>query len=264
MARHDAARKEMLCNPIGFVALLEAVGCAAMREHMNEELAVGLKPPADARQKFAPVGHVFEHFDRNDAIVDLPGFKGVHVGGDDTKVLKADVGRGMFDVKPLRGGIRHGRDARRWEALGYEQTERTPAASEFQNLLPIFESAAQRLLKKREFLGFGKRLFAGLVEAARVFSRRPEREREEVRGQFIMLPVRLPNVQRHWENPIHFAGRNSTSLVPGRRERERFARSTSAGHSKLGKGVRERRCVLQIASPGGDKAHGRPGCNFEV
>jgi hypothetical protein len=100
--------------------VIETIGFAAMGEHRDEEPAVRHEPGVDARQQFAPVGHMLEHLDRNDAVVNLSRFKAVHVGGYDAEVSKAPFGRGLFNGAPLRGGVRHGRDARRWEALRHE------------------------------------------------------------------------------------------------------------------------------------------------
>jgi hypothetical protein len=71
-------------------------------------------------------------------------------------------------------------------------------------LLSVFEVGSLDSCFKGERLGFSERLFAARIKTARVFSRRSERQREEVRGQLIMLLIGGPNVQGD-RKLIHFA-----------------------------------------------------------
>ena len=62
MARHDAAGKEMLGEPILLVVRIEAIGSSAVRENVNEERALRLQPSSSGAQQLSPVRHALEHF----------------------------------------------------------------------------------------------------------------------------------------------------------------------------------------------------------
>ena len=77
MARHHAAGDEMPGDPVLAIGAIEQIGAGAMREDVREEAAVGLQPCAHARHQFAPVRHVLEHLDGDDAV--KPGRGREHV-----------------------------------------------------------------------------------------------------------------------------------------------------------------------------------------
>ena len=112
MARHDAAGEEMLGDPVGLVAVIEAIGLAAVAEDMDEQPPVGRQPRADALQQGRPVGHMLEHLDRNDAVELTARLEVVHVGGDDREIGQAPRLGFRLDVEPLRRGIRDRGDFR--------------------------------------------------------------------------------------------------------------------------------------------------------
>ena len=115
--------------------------------------------------------------------------------------------------------------------LRHEQTERAPAAAEFQNLLSVFKVGVLDGCFRASGFRFGERFFAGRIEAAGVFPRRPKREREEVRRQFIVLPVGGLNMQRDWKL-IHFA--DEFDFARPRSTRKRAARPVDKrGHSQF-------------------------------
>ena len=79
MARHDPAGEEMPRDPIVAIGVVEQVGSGAMREDMQKEAAVGFQPGPHARHQFAPVHHVLEHLDGDDAVEPGRGREHVHV-----------------------------------------------------------------------------------------------------------------------------------------------------------------------------------------
>jgi hypothetical protein len=117
MARHDAAGEEMLRDPIGLILAIEAIRRRAMAEYMEEKPSIGFQGAADALQQRFPIGHMLEHFDRNDAVE--PGFRHeiVHIAGNDAQIGEtARRGRGL-DISPLPIRVGNGRDSRIGEML---------------------------------------------------------------------------------------------------------------------------------------------------
>jgi hypothetical protein len=103
-----------------------------------------------------------------------------------------------------------------------------------------------------EGLGSGERLLAGRIEAAGVFSLRAQREREEARGHFIVLPIGGRDMlgdgkEIHVAGELDFAcsrwcGKGAASPIDKRR------------HSEFGKGIGKRR-ALRESRRRSDKAY---------
>src|SRR6202167_6669385 len=55
VARHDAAGEEILRDPVGAVAVIEAVRRGAVAEDVQEQLAPGREPAADAAEERRPI-----------------------------------------------------------------------------------------------------------------------------------------------------------------------------------------------------------------
>ena len=79
VARHDAAGKEVLSDPIGLVGLIEPIRCLFVTEYVHEETAVRPQPIGDFADQRLPIGNVFEHFNGDDAIVLTVRLEIVHV-----------------------------------------------------------------------------------------------------------------------------------------------------------------------------------------
>ncbi len=88
VCRHDAAREEMVGDPVGRIILIEAIGPILMGEDMQEKPAVRLHPTAHALQKRSPVRHMLEHFDGDDTVKPIPCREVIHVGGDDVRFIR--------------------------------------------------------------------------------------------------------------------------------------------------------------------------------
>ena len=200
-----------------------------MREHMNEEPAVRLRAScgrAPAVRSSWTCARTSRPKRRGRRLV--PGRSAFISAVTTRRFSRRTFGRGLFDVAPLRGGVRHGRDARRREALRHEQTERAPAAAELQNLLSVTEIGVLDGRFEGEGLSFERASRRRSDRGSRKYlPRGPEREREEVRGQLIvLLDWRRRTCWATGKRSISRA--KSISLGPDRVERERLARSTSA------------------------------------
>ncbi len=99
--RHDAASEEMMCDPVGGIFMVEAIGTIAMREDMNEQSSICMKPSAYAFKQGLLVRHMFKHFHRNHTIKALVDGKIVHVGGNNGEVLKTARCCLCFDIGAL-------------------------------------------------------------------------------------------------------------------------------------------------------------------
>ena len=69
---------------------------------MKKHPAFGPKPAARTRKQCLPVGHVFEHLDRNDPVKAGAGVEHVHVGCHDRHIIEACRCGLCFNVSPLR------------------------------------------------------------------------------------------------------------------------------------------------------------------
>ena len=106
---------------------------------MQEDAAVRLEPGRDAGEQFAPVRHVLEHFDGDDAVEAriVARSEVVHVGGDDVEVRQSAPGCLVEDVGALRGRIRNRGDGRARELFRHPQRQGAPAAAEFQDPVAV-------------------------------------------------------------------------------------------------------------------------------
>ena len=102
MARHHPAGEEMLCDPVLAVGAVEQIGAGAVGEDVHEEAAIGREPGSRPRHQFAPVHHVLEHLDRDDAIEPGGRIEHVHVRGDYAKVLQSTFAGFALDEFALR------------------------------------------------------------------------------------------------------------------------------------------------------------------
>ena len=191
MRGHDTAGEEMLGDPVGLVAMVEAIGPVAMSEDVHEEAAVRLQPGACAGQEFVPIGHVLEHLDRDNAVELSLRVEFRHVGGADGKILEAARLGHALDMRALRSGVRNRNDAGIGEVLGHVERQRPPTAAEFENGLAIDEAGIlDGALQRGDFRLIER--FAGVfVETAGIFTASTERQAEELCRHFIMLLVCL-------------------------------------------------------------------------
>ena len=88
MARHHAAGEEMLRDPVLAIGAVKQIGAGPVSEDVHEEAsAVRLQPRAHPDQQVAPVHHMLEHLDRDDAVEPLLDIEPVHVAGDDAQIF---------------------------------------------------------------------------------------------------------------------------------------------------------------------------------
>ena len=80
------------------------------------------------------------------------------------------------------------------EALGHEQSERAPAAAEFENMLAVGEGGVGDGFVQRRGFGRGEGFLAGRIQAAGVFAARAEAESKEFGRQLVVLGVGLGGV----------------------------------------------------------------------
>ena len=113
--------------------MIERVTAEAMAEDVQEELAFRRQPGADTPEQFAPVHHVLEHLDRNDAVEQRRRLECVHARLDDEKAGKSGLRGFLFDVHALGLRIGHCRHRRMRELPCDLKLQRPPAAAEFQN-----------------------------------------------------------------------------------------------------------------------------------
>ncbi len=102
-AWHDAACEEVVGDPVGGIVDVEAVGRGAMREDVRQQAAIRAQPGAATLQQGAPVRHVLEHLDGDDAIETLVRVEHIHVGGDDADVGQPLLARAALDEGALAG-----------------------------------------------------------------------------------------------------------------------------------------------------------------
>src|SRR5688572_14130967 len=68
VGRHHPAGEKVPAHPVRRPLLLEGVRRASVAEHVHEEQAARREPVVDAGEQFAPVAHVLEHLNRDDAV----------------------------------------------------------------------------------------------------------------------------------------------------------------------------------------------------
>ena len=73
-----------------------------MGEDVQEEAAVGLQPCAQSNHQFAPVHHVFEHLDGEDAVEPRFRREQIHVRRGDVQIRQATLSGFALDIFTLR------------------------------------------------------------------------------------------------------------------------------------------------------------------
>ena len=152
VARHDAAGEEVLRDPVGAVAGVEAIGRATVAENVEKEHALRGQPGGGALKERAPVRHVLEHLDRDQAIKLTERREAIDVGGNDSEVAQPFGLRPRGDMGALRVGIGDRHDARGAIVPRHPQRERAPAAAELKDALAVGERRVPRRLGERAFL----------------------------------------------------------------------------------------------------------------
>ena len=169
-----------------------------MGEDMHEELPVGVEPSGDPLHQFPVVLHVLEHLHGDRAVVGarLGRAEGVHVGRDDPDIVELAALRLRLDVKALGVGVGHRRDRGIRVVLGHPERERSPAATEFEDLLAILEFRPLAGELEHCLLGFREGGVRGGPVTAAVFEAGPEDVEVELRRHLIMLLVGIGRVDR--------------------------------------------------------------------
>src|SRR5208283_4791537 len=165
MARHDAAGKEMLRDPIALVVGIEAIGAIAMRKDVDEQPPLGLEPGSRRSQKPPPVRHMLEHFDGDDAV------------------------EARVDKSPLAVRVRDSRDERLGKTFRHSKRQRAPAAAELQDPLAVGKRGPRDRLVKRADFRLRQRRSRKIVKTAGIFSAWAEEQLKEFWRQFIVLGV---------------------------------------------------------------------------
>jgi len=198
--RHDAAGEEVARHPVGAVLGGEVVGGVPVREDVEEELAAGLEPAGDAPHELAPVLHVLEHLDGDDAVVARGlGGEDVHVAGEDADVPEAALGALAFDVGALGRGVRDAGDAGVGVFLRHPEGERAPAAAELEDLHAVLQFRAGAGAREHGLLGLAERFGAGLIITGGVFQAGTEAELIERGRHFVVLLVGGLGLDGHGE-----------------------------------------------------------------
>ncbi len=188
---HDAAGEKMPGNPVGGVVVVETIGSAAVVEDMEEKLAIRFQPGTNAFEEHLPIRHMFEHFDRYDAIKVIAGRKIVHVCGHHGKIGQPALTRAAKDGCPLRCGIGDRRDPRIGKTRCHIKRQRTPAAAEFENVHAVLQLGMVYRLGESSCLRFIEACLVMGIIAAGIFPLGSENQCEKFSGDFIVLPVRL-------------------------------------------------------------------------
>lgn len=153
---HNSTGEEVTCHPficmLGFVK--ESVG--VMGKDMDKDFSAGLEPSGDLTEELAMVADVFEHFNGDEAVKLLIGLEVVDIASDDLEVGESTPAGLFFNVLALGVGIGNGGDLGLGIARRHEKAERTPAASEFEDVLSVAELGA--------LAGEGEHVDLGLFE----------------------------------------------------------------------------------------------------
>ena len=251
VAWHQAAGEEVLADPIGGVGGVEAIGRAAVAEHVDEQGAVGLQPAAHARQKAAPVGHVLEHLHRHHPVEPAIGGEDVHVGGGDGEVGQPLRPGPRLDELALGGGVRNAEDAGVRVMLGHVEAERAPAASELQYLLAVLQVGVGAGLRQRQQFRLLKAFAARGIEAAGIFQVRPEHPLEKGGGELVMLIVGGGRVLGDRPGD-HIGGEGGVGLTLARKVAP--GAGDEGAHGGAAHCIRQGR-ALEHVDDGGDSVH---------
>ena len=192
IARHDAPGEKVPGHPVARALGDEVVGILPVGEDVDEQTSIGPKPPGDIGQELPVILHVLEHLHRDDS-VKLPiatgGLEAVHVTGDDLQVSEASSEGFPFDVFPLRAGVGHAGDPGVGVPSGHPERERSPSATQLQDVLPIGQARALASEGEHDVLGLGQAFLEGIIVAARIFKAWTEAQLVEARGNLVMLLV---------------------------------------------------------------------------
>ena len=145
---------------------------------------------------------MFEHLDRDNPIeggLFAERFGRIelhHVARGDAQIHQPPAPDLGFDVFTLRAGIGHHSDGARRIPLGHIEAERSPAAAELQNALPVFERRAFAGKPQHRQLSFGERLVSGRVKRPGVLPPRSEHEFVKTGGNLVVLAVGIAGVNR--------------------------------------------------------------------
>mmetsp|Transcript_11496 Transcript_11496/g.32219 ORF Transcript_11496/g.32219 Transcript_11496/m.32219 type:complete len:202 (-) Transcript_11496:2208-2813(-) len=149
--------KEVLRHPI-VLALYDIVKgqTLCMNEDVNEEHSSRTQPRRYPGQQRLVVLHVLEHFDRHHPIKRL-AFK---LGRDDVlrlhgQVLDSPGPRLPVNVLFLRPRVRYCRDPGFRQLMGHEQRQRSPPASELQNITVKSSGQLRPLARELHHLHLG-------------------------------------------------------------------------------------------------------------
>src|SRR3954468_20603847 len=93
----------------------------------------------------------------------------VHVLRDHAHVLEAALAAAALDELALRTRVRYRRDAALWKMLRHPQRQRSPAATEFENVLAVGQLRAIAVQREHRLLGLVQRFVAARKIAARIF-----------------------------------------------------------------------------------------------
>jgi hypothetical protein len=189
--RHHPAGEEMAAHPVVVALGLEWIEQRAVREGVREQLASRPQPGVDALHEQAQVVHVLEHLDRHDPVEGLRGeFEHVDVAGQHAHVGETAVPALRLDVLALPARVGHGGDRCVREPFGHPQRQRTPAATELEDVLAVRQRGPLAVERQHRFLGLVQGFVAARVVARGVLHPRTEAQGEERRRQFVVLRVR--------------------------------------------------------------------------
>ncbi len=110
---HDTAWKEILSHPISITLYLERIERRFVAESVNKKLSVWFKPIWDFFKNLFPISQMFEHLDRNNAII--LGFFGVeiiYIACYDIKIFKPHIQCFFHNIFLLSLRIRNSSDRR--------------------------------------------------------------------------------------------------------------------------------------------------------
>ena len=158
---------------------------------MHEELAFRLEPARDLGQERLVVTRMLEHLDAQHPVEAAIDVEHVGVGGEDLDRSQTTVARLALDERPLRAGVRYGKDSTRRIALGQPERQRSPATSEVEDLHPVLDLGALTGQRQHRLLGGCERIDAVGPEAAGVLQSWAEHELKELRRHLVVLLVRL-------------------------------------------------------------------------
>ena len=101
IAWHHATTEKVAAHPVSVTVYLECIGHVTMAEYMHEKKPAGLQPVVYAFEQGPVIAHVFEHFNRNDAIVFLLAHQVIHVAGLYANIVQLHLPSQFLDVPAL-------------------------------------------------------------------------------------------------------------------------------------------------------------------